>query len=171
MGMNGAHEYLYQHSYVGWPRMVSSSGTTWQGTISFLQGLLGPGTAVGDFPVLANLAPAADSGTTTDLLLGLVEQRRRCRLLKKCRHRLMQIVEDRTPLLRTGRDHGPNPFAPAPACFPTGALRNLAINHHEADGLFSQVVGGFHVGRRHKLKVFLPIFLKASGQIAAVRRG
>ena len=54
--------------------------------------------------------------------------------------RFQQEIEHRSTLLRAGGDGGPDPLAPASAGFAARALRNPAIDHHEADRLFRQVV-------------------------------
>src|SRR4029077_1643587 len=117
-----------------------SPGTTWQGFSVFLQELLPPVASATDFPVLSNLAPGAGSGTANDRLLDLAEQRRHRRLMKESYYRVIQIAEGRTPLLRTRGQHGPDPLAPPPASLPPCPLGDVAVDHHEPDRLFRQVV-------------------------------
>src|SRR5437016_5741349 len=105
MTQNSAHQHLDQRPSVGWRMVAPSPGTTRQRFVLCLQVLLPPVAPPADFPALRSLTPQADSGTPTDWLLALAEQRRHRRLLKRGHYGRIQILEDRTPLLRTCRDH------------------------------------------------------------------
>src|SRR5438128_572273 len=118
MTPNRAHQHPDRRPRVGWRMLAPSPGTTRQGVSLFLQVLLSPVAAAAGFPVPRNLAPKAGSGTVTARLRALAEQRRHRRLLKEGHHGRVQILEDRAPLLRAGRYHGPDALAPAPALFP-----------------------------------------------------
>src|SRR5947209_11224560 len=101
MTQNSAHEYLDQRPNVGWRMIAPSPGTTRQGFSFGLRILLPPVASSADFPVRLNLAPEGSAAPSTDWLLTLAEQRRHRRLLKKGHDGPIQILEDRTPLLRT----------------------------------------------------------------------
>ena len=81
-----------------------------------------------------------------------------------------QEVEHRTALLSTAHHDGPDPFAPALPDLAAGALRQAAMDGHEADGLLGQVVGGFHVRRRDEAKVTVHVLGEAVGQVAGFAR-
>src|SRR5439155_25537225 len=68
------------------------------------------------------------------------QQRRRFLAVEPIAARCFQKVMQRLALLSTGRDHGPDASAPLSSCFAPGALRDVPINDHEADGLFRQIV-------------------------------
>ena len=74
--------------------------------------------------------------------------------------RRRQILEHTPPLLRTGRDHRPDPLAPAVARRAACPLRYVPINHHEADGLLRQVVRRPQPRRRYEPEIALPILLQ-----------
>ena len=60
---------------------------------------------------------------------------------------LMEIVEHGAMLLDAGGGGGPDAFAPASAARTAGALGDVTVLDHEADGLLGQVVGGFETRR------------------------
>ncbi len=62
-------------------------------------------------------------------------------------NRVQKKLEDRTTLLGVGGDDRPDPLAPAAAGFAARALRNPAVDHHEANRLFRQVIGRFDAER------------------------
>src|SRR5262249_31742312 len=137
---NGAREPLDQRPDVGRRVLAPSPGTTWQGSSVFLQELLSPVASAADSPVLPNLAPGAGSGMAADRLLALAEQRRHRRLMEEGHDGVIQIGEGGSPLLGARGQHGPNPFAPPPARLPPGALRDMAVAHHQAERLFLPAV-------------------------------
>ena len=49
-------------------------------------------------------------------------------------------LKGRAALLGAGRQERPDAFAPSLATVATRALRDPAVDHHEANGLFGQVV-------------------------------
>src|SRR5271170_172098 len=99
------------------------------------------GVRPADFPVLKNLAPEDLASQLSRLALALQRQQRRgLTSLKPSRHRRLQIREDRSPLLITRRQHRPDPFAPAVATLAPRPLRDQAVDHHEPDRLFRQIV-------------------------------
>ncbi len=55
--------------------------------------------------------------------------------------------------LHAGGDHRPDTLAPLSADFAAGALGHATVDDHEANRLFSQIVGRFDSGRGDKLEV------------------
>jgi len=53
---------------------------------------------------------------------------------------LMEVLEHRSALLGAGGRGGPDTFGPASAARAAGALGDVAVLDHEADGLLGQVV-------------------------------
>src|SRR5271163_3634557 len=85
------------------------------------------------------------------------QRRRRNRFFKPRLDGLIQIVEHAPALLGTGGDHRPDALAPAIARGATRPLRDDAVEHHEADRLFRQVVRWLHPWRGHEPEVRLPV--------------
>lgn len=77
----------------------------------------------------------------------------------------MQEFKDATTLLSAGGDGGPNASGPNAADRAARALRDAAVDHHETNGLLSQVVRRLDSWRRDKLKVGVALFAKTFGEI------
>ena len=77
----------------------------------------------------------------------------------------MKEVEDITAGAVTSGKRCPDPFAPATPRFAASSLRNQAIDHHESNCLFRNVVGGFDIGGRDEFKVGLSPFEESFGHI------
>ena len=161
---SSAHHYPDQRASIGWPTQAPSPGATRQGFFLCLRIPLPPVAPAADFPVPPNLTPAAVAATT-GRLLDLTQQRRHCRLLQERCHCLRQVLKDRASLLRTRRDHRPDPLTPPPPLLPARPLRDLPVDDHEPDRLLRQVVRRLHVRRRHELEVGLPVLLKPLRQV------
>jgi hypothetical protein len=82
----------------------------------------------------------------------------------------LQVLEHRSPLLRAGRDHGPDSFAPAVSSFTPRSLRDKAVDHYKADRLLGQVVRRLHSRSRNEAEVALAVLLEPSRHIATPSR-
>lgn len=82
---------------------------------------------------------------------GLKQQRRQIGASGPGPDRRLQVLEDRSPLLRAGRDHGSDSFAPAVSPLGHRPLRDQTVDHRDADRLFRQVVRRLHSRGRHEL--------------------
>ena len=71
-------------------------------------------------------------------------------------------------MLRTSRDHCPDPFAPAVSLFTPCPLRDQTVDHHEPDRLLRQVVGRLHSRGRDEPEITLPMLLEPPRQVATV---
>ena len=87
-----------------------------------------------------------------------------------CTDRLIQKFKNIKTSLRTCGNDRPDPLAPVAARFTSGALGNASINDHETDRLFRQIIGGFNVRCRDKLKILSPMFSKAFRHILSLFR-
>jgi hypothetical protein len=83
-------------------------------------------------------------------------------------HARTQELIHRQPLRCTGRDHGPDPFAPAVPTLTARPLRDVPINHHKPYGLFRQIIRRLDSGRGNKREVGFPMLLQALGHRLAV---
>jgi hypothetical protein len=70
-------------------------------------------------------------------------------------HRLLQVAPRRPPLLGARRQHAPDPLAPALPRRAARPLRDVPVDHHEANRLLGQVVGRFDLRRRDEAEVAL----------------
>src|ERR1700683_3843933 len=152
----GAHTRLDRRLHVGRQTFPLSPDATGYGPSS-LRLVLPPVASAAVFPVLSNLSTFPGAGLSLARLLDPTQQRRRFLLLIDRRHRRIQILKHRTPLLGAGRYHRPDPGAPASSRFPIRPLRYMAINHDKADRLLRQIVGRFHPRRRHKREISSPM--------------
>ena len=71
--------------------------------------------------------------------------------------RLQDEVEGRASFQRAGRHDRPNSLAPLSAPLAARALRNQAIDHYKANGLFGDVVRRVDSWRRYELEVGLTV--------------
>ena len=110
------------------------------------------------------------TGSLASLQLSSRQQRRRLRPLEPRRHRRLQVLKHRSPLLRARRDHRPDPFAPAVSPFTPRPLRDQAVDHHEPDRLLRQVVRRLHSRRRDEPEITLPMLLEPLRQVATGSR-
>src|SRR5262249_23479606 len=94
-------------------------------------------------------------------------QRRRLLPMEPRRHRRLQILKHRPPLLTARRDHRPDPLAPLIPALGSRPLRDPAVDHHEPDRLLRQVVRRFHPGGREEPEITLPMHRQAFRQVAA----
>src|SRR5450432_2917744 len=78
-------------------------------------------------------------------------------------HRCVDELEHTFAMLSAGRHRCPNAFQPAAARFASAALRNLAIDYHEANRLLREIVGGLDAGRRHEVDVLNSVIVKSLG--------
>src|SRR5262249_18040660 len=78
------------------------------------------------------------------------QQRRRLAAREASPHRRLQIPQHALALLRARRDHAPDPLAPAVARRAARPLRDVPVDHHEADRLLRQVVRRLHPRRRYE---------------------
>ena len=60
---------------------------------------------------------------------------------------ITKIGEDRTTLLRQSCDRRPDTLRPLSAGLAPRALGDAAVDDHETDGLFGQIVGRLHARR------------------------
>jgi len=65
---------------------------------------------------------------------------------------LAEVVEHGSFLLGTHGDGGPDAFARLSATLASGALGDAAVDGHQADGLFGEVVGRFDARRGQEAK-------------------
>ena len=82
--------------------------------------------------------------------------------------RFQQELEHRSALLRAGGDGGPDALAPAAARFAARALRNPAVDHHETNLLFRQIVRRLDARRGNEAEVRLAVLVKPFGQVLSV---
>ena len=88
-----------------------------------------------------------------------------------CLNGLDKVVEGRSSLKGTGGQYGPDAFRPAASVFPSGPLSDVAVDGHEADGLFGEVVGGFKLWRGDELEVGRAVFPQTLGNTLGISRG
>src|SRR5450631_477467 len=81
----------------------------------------------------------------------------------------MQKGEGTLTALRTSCHHRPNAFEPALAFVATRALRHFAIEHHEANRLFRQVVGRFDAGSCDESQVTFAVLSETLRQVLSFR--
>ena len=79
--------------------------------------------------------------------------------MEPCRHRRLQILKHRSPLLCASRDHCPDPFAPA-VSLSLLVPRDQTIDHHEPDRWLRQVVCRLHSRGRDEPEITLPMLLE-----------
>src|SRR3954454_22835682 len=85
------------------------------------------------------------------------QQRRGWLPLEPVAHRFTHKAVHRLALLHTGGDHGPHPLTKAPAPFAARPLRDVPVDHYEADGLLRQVVRRLDPRRGHKGEISRPM--------------
>src|SRR5262245_46587594 len=108
--------------------------------LSLTLGALG-GDQPADFPVLEDLASVGSADPLSRLVSALSrQQRRRLLPIEPRRHRRLQILEDRPPLLTARRHHRPDPLAPPVAALAPRPLCDPPVDHYEPDRLLRQVV-------------------------------
>ena len=83
-------------------------------------------------------------------------------------NRFQHELEGRSALLRAGGDGGPDTLAPATPGFATCALRDPAVDNHEADRLFRQVVCRLDARCGDETEVRLAVLMEAFSQILRV---
>ena len=75
--------------------------------------------------------------------------------------RLAEKQEGRSSLGGAGCHRRPDALAPPLAARTASALSDAPIDHHEADGLLGQVIGGLYARRRDEPEVGLGVILEA----------
>ena len=83
-------------------------------------------------------------------------------------NRFQQELEGRSALLHAGGNGGPDALAPAAPGFAPCALRDPAVDHHETDRLFRQVVRRLDARRGDELEVRFAMLVETLGQILGV---
>ncbi len=78
-------------------------------------------------------------------------------------------VEGGAALLGAGGEDGPDALTPGATVWATGALRDMTVDHHEAERLFRKVVGGFHAGDGDELEVGIAMQTEPIGEVLGFR--
>ena len=80
-------------------------------------------------------------------------------------HGLEDKRKRRASLQCAGGDHGPETFTGAAAVDTAGTLGDMAVDDHEPDRLFGDVVGRVHAGGGDEREVRLSVLAKALGHV------
>ena len=78
-------------------------------------------------------------------------------------YRLSKELEYIEAALRAGGDRCPDSFAPISARLAASALRDPAVDDHESNRLFRQIVGRLDGGRGDEAEVTVAVFQKSVG--------
>ncbi len=88
-----------------------------------------------------------------------------------CLNALDKLVEGGSSLKGTGGQYGSDSFRPAAAVFAASLVIDVAVDGHEADGLFGEVVGGFKLWRGDELDGVRAVFPQTFGNTLGIARG
>ncbi len=110
-----------------------------------------------DFPVVGHRATPPSPSNPLRVAPCSPQQRRRGLALPGGLDRRLQKRPHRTARPRAGRQHRPDPLAPALSGLASRPLRDVAVDHHEADRLFRQVVRRLDPRSGHEPEITLPI--------------
>ncbi len=88
-----------------------------------------------------------------------------------CLNDLDKVVEDGSSLKGTGGQCGSDAFGQAASVFATGSLGDEAVDGHETDGLFGEIVGGFELWRGDEIEVGSAVFPQTLGNTSGIDRG
>src|SRR5271155_5402504 len=119
-----------------------------------------------DFPVRSDPASLRAAYFFTHSIL-----RQQCRRIgpgEQCPDRGLQVLKHRSPLLRAGRDHGPDSFAPAVSLFTPCPLRDQSVDHYETDRLLCQVVRRLYSRSRNEPEITRAMLLEPGRHVATV---
>lgn len=83
---------------------------------------------------------------------------------------VVKELEDRSALLSAGGSRGPDALTPGAARRALRALRDAALDDHEAQGLFGQVVGGLDSWRGDEAEVGVGVLAKPIRHVPRRRR-
>src|SRR5271169_4912686 len=119
-----------------------------------------------DFPVCSD--PASLRAAYFFTRSGLGQQRRRIGIGEPRPYRRLQVLEHRSSLLRAGRDHRPDSFAPAVSPFTPRPLRDKSVDYYEADRLLCQVIGRLYSRSRNELEITRAVLLEPGRHVATV---
>src|SRR5450755_430413 len=117
-----------------------------------------------DFPVCSDLASLR--AAYFFIRSGLWQQRRRIGPGEPRPDCGLQILKNRSTLLRAGRHHRPDSFAPAVSPFTPRPLRDKSVDHYEADRLLCQVVGRLHSRSCNELEITRAMLLEPGRHVA-----
>ncbi len=105
---------------------------------------------------LATLNPTVGLGVAP-LVPCSLQQRRRRLALPGGLHRRLQKPPHRTARLRAGRQHRPDPLTPPLPRLTSRALRDMAVDHHQADRLLRHVVRRLNPWSGREPEITLPM--------------
>jgi len=82
--------------------------------------------------------------------------------------RLIYKIKRTSALAGTGRQYGPDAFAPGPAFFATSALCNITVYDNKAYRLLSEIIGRFNTRCGDKLEISFAVFAKTIREILSL---